>query len=263
MTMSAATQNAFAIGLFSTTPPPSSLTAWNGTALERRYSVYRNNVIASLTAALASRFPAALSIVGQDFFHAMAQVFVRLHPPRSPLLLAYGDDFPDFVAGFEPARELAYLPDVMRLEVARGRAYHAEEAVPLEARTLADVEPHRLRTLVFKPHPSLSVISSPYPIATIWAMNSGGRPLAALDDWLGEDILVVRPRMTVEMSGLPPGGAAFFRQLAAGVNLAGAADVVQHAEARFDLSANLAILLRSGAFTAFSQGTSDENRHDA
>lgn len=263
MTMSAATQNAFATGLFSIIPPPSCLTAWNGTAPDRRYGAYRNNVTASLTAALASRFPVARNIVGQDFFRAMAQLFIRLHPPRSPLLLAYGDDFPDFAAGFEPARELAYLADVMRLEVARGHAYHALDAASLEAQALADVEPHRLRTLIFKPHPSLSVISSPHPVATIWAMNTGSRPLATLDDWLGEDILVARPRMTVEMTGLPPGGAVFFRHLAAGASLSGAADTVQHAEARFDLSANLAILLRSGAFTAFSQGTRDENRNHA
>jgi hypothetical protein len=30
----------------------------------------------------------------------MAHVFVTADPPRSPLLMTYGDDFPAFIAGF-------------------------------------------------------------------------------------------------------------------------------------------------------------------
>ncbi len=43
-------------------------------------------------------------IVGEEFFAAMARVFVMKRPPRSPLLANYGDDFPAFIAAFEPAR---------------------------------------------------------------------------------------------------------------------------------------------------------------
>lgn len=263
MIMSAATQNAFAAGLFAQSPVPSGLTAWNSGVPERRYDVYRNNVAASLTAALASRFPATERIVGPDFFRAMAQAFLQRHPPRSPLLLCYGDDFPDFVVDFEPAETLAYLPDVMRLEVARGRAYHAADATPLDPQALAAVTPDRLGALVFTPHPALSILTSTHPVVTIWAMNAGERPLAPLDDRQGEDALIVRPRMIVDVVSLPPGGASFFRQLAAGAPLAEAADDAARAHANFDLSANLAILLRSGAFTAFNEEITDEDRHHA
>ncbi|WP_439629015.1 HvfC/BufC N-terminal domain-containing protein [Shinella sp.] len=261
--MSAATQTAFAAGLFAATPPPAGLTAWNSPAPERRYGVYRNNVSASLTGALSSRFPVAERIVGAEFFRAMAQAFVRLHPPRSPLLLAYGDDFPNFVAAFEPARDIAYLPDVMRLEVARGRAYHAADAAPLDPQALAAVDPARLGDLVFTPHPALSIFSSPHPSVTIWAMNAGERPLAPLDHWEGEDALVVRPQMIVEVIALPPGGAMFHSLLAAGETLGLAAEAAMAADERFDLSTNLAVLLRSGAFTAIREENPDEHRHDA
>lgn len=260
--MSVFTQSAFAAGLFETTPPPDGLTSWNADAPERRYGVYRNNVTASLSGALASRFPATEQIVGEEFFRAMAQVFIRLHPPRSPLLLAYGDEFPDFVAGFEPASAIAYLPDVLRLEAARGHAYHAADAEPLDPQALATVDPARLGSLVFKPHPSLLILSSPFPVVTIWAMNAGERPLAPVDLRCGEDALVVRPRMLVEVTALPPGGAVFHRMLADGATLAGAAEAALVADGAFDLSTNLAVLLRSGAFTAFSQDNADERRHD-
>lgn len=249
--MSEITQNAFAAGLFGASLPPDGLVAWNEAVPQRRYDVYRNNVTASLTGALASRFPAAESIVGADFFRAMAADFIKDHPPHSPVLLAYGDDFPDFAAAFEPARPLAYLPDVMRLEVARGRAYHAANARPLDPAALAAVDPARLGSLVLVPHPALSILSSPHPMVTIWAMNAGERPLGPIDPWQGEHALIVRPRLAVEVIPLPPAGARFFRRLAAEANLAQAAAALD--DNGFDLTEALAVLLRSGAFTTFKE----------
>ena len=79
-------------------------------------------------------------------------VFVREQPPRSPLLAIYGDEFADFIAAFEPARELPYLADVARLEAARTRAYHAADATPLDAGRLRGAR--RRLTLGRHPHRS-------------------------------------------------------------------------------------------------------------
>ncbi|WP_454287684.1 HvfC/BufC family peptide modification chaperone [Rhizobium arsenicireducens] len=229
-------------------PVPEGLTAWTGKQPRLRFGVYRNNARVGLTGALAARFPATEAIVGQDFFAAMAQAFVAAHPPRSPLLLAYGDDFADFVQGFEPAAGLAYLPDVIRLEAARSRAYHAADAEPLAAADLAAVPPERLADLRLEAHPSLSIHRSPHPVVTIWAMNAGELPLALISDWIGEDALVVRPHMTVEVHRLPPGGAAFFSALFTGLTLAEATDGAIAQAPAFDLAANLAGLITTGAF---------------
>ena len=56
--------------------------------------VYRNNVFASLTSCLAARFPVVARLVGEEFFNAMARVFVERYPPASPALFEYGDEFP-------------------------------------------------------------------------------------------------------------------------------------------------------------------------
>src|SRR5882724_2689625 len=126
--MSLVTQRLFAGALLgSDRPIPDGLTSWNRPRPERRFAVYRNNVAAGLIRALASRFPVTEKIVGEAFFAGMAQAFIALHPPRSALLLSYGDDFAGFVETFDPAAELSYLPDVIRLEAARGKAYHAAD----------------------------------------------------------------------------------------------------------------------------------------
>lgn len=249
--MSLTTQAEFAAALVDPDRAvPEGLSAWNGPRPERRFGVYRNNVAVGLIGALTSRFPAAERIVGEEFFAAMAHEFIRRHPPQSPLLLAYGDDFADFVESFEPAGEIPYLPDVIRLEAARGGAYHAADAAPLDAALLATIEPEGLTRLNFVPHPSASIIRSAFPAVTIWAMNVGEIELADIEDWTGEDALVVRPHMTVEVHRLPDGGAVFLEMLFSGADLGSAFEKVLTETPDFDLSANLAGALAAGAFTA-------------
>ena len=102
---------------------PDGVTSHTHPAPAKRFAVYRNNVVVSLIDALATRFPAAQRIVGEEFFRAMAGVFARAHPPRSPLMMTYGEDLPAFIETFAPAAELPYLADVARLEAARTRAF--------------------------------------------------------------------------------------------------------------------------------------------
>jgi hypothetical protein len=166
--------------------------AWHGQQPERRFAVYRNNIASGLSRALAARFPAAEKIVGSAFFTAMAREFVTQHPPRSPVLLGYGDDFAAFVAGFQPAESVPYLADVIRLEAARGHAYHAADVLPLNPATLSALEGGRLAALRFESHPAVSIIRSPHPIVTIWAMNADEMALAPIEIWTPEDALIVR-----------------------------------------------------------------------
>ena len=101
----------------------------------------------------------------------MARVFVAETPPRTPILTTYGDEFADFIAAFEPARELPYLADVARLEAARTHAYHAADAVPVDTSQFAALNPDAVSEIRVSLHPSAEIVRSPHPIVTIWAMN--------------------------------------------------------------------------------------------
>ncbi len=127
---------------------------------------------------LQAKFPATERIVGEDFFAAMARVFVTAHPPRSKILHTYGDDFGDFIAAFEPAAELPYLADVARLEAARTRAYHAADADPLTAAAFRTSRSGpAIGSMRLTLHPSLQIVCSRHPVVTIWSMNAGELPL--------------------------------------------------------------------------------------
>ncbi|WP_127104797.1 DNA-binding domain-containing protein [Pararhodobacter zhoushanensis] len=143
-------------------------------ALDRRFAVYRNNVQHGLSRALAARFPVIERLVGPDFFAATARVFAAQHPPQTPVLLDWGDSFPDFLATFPPAQSLPYLPDVARLEWLRGEAYHAADAARADPSALATVDPARLRLTLA---PSVRAYAAQHPAVSLWHQNQpGARP---------------------------------------------------------------------------------------
>jgi hypothetical protein len=227
-------------------PVPSGITAHNAAVPTRRFAVYRNNVVASLVKAIENRFPVVEKIVGAEFFVAMARVFVTQQPPRSPLLATYGDEFAAFISGFRPADDLPYLADVARIEAARTRSYHAADATPIDPGRFATLDPNAIAAIRIDLHPSMEVVRSPSPIVTIWAMNSGERELAPIETWRGEDALIARPNLEVEVRALPPGGAAFLLACAAGRPLGEAAEAAVTDDFNFDLTENLAGLIGSG-----------------
>ena len=150
--------------------------------------------------------------------------------------------FRTFLADFEPARDVPYLAGVARLEAARTRAYHAADRKPLGPAVLSGVATETLADLRFILHPSLEIVASDYPIVTIWAMNSGEMELASITDWRGEDALVARPWVDVEVRRLPLGARTFLQGLAAGDPLGVAAAAAIASSTSFDLAANLAAL---------------------
>jgi hypothetical protein len=253
-----AVQHSIAVALLDPERPvPAGLTAHSAMIPTKRFAVYRNNVVAGLSKALTARFPATERIVGEEFFHFMARDYVVAHPPRSPILMFYGDGFPDFIAQFDPARGLEYLPDVARLEAARTRAYHAADAKPLDPSELGKFPDDEISRMRFTSHPSAEIVRSRHPIVTIWAMNAGEAALGPIDDWQGQDALVTRPRLDVQVRALPAGGAVFLASLFAGEMLAEAAEAAHEESEDFDLAANLAGLISSGAVVAVSGNEED------
>jgi len=247
------TQAAFAAALLAPELPcPAGIRTWNGSDPGARLAVHRNNVVSSLIDAVASSFPVVQELVGEEFFRAMASVFVRQHPPRSRVLAHYGADFAEFVDGFAPARPVPYLGDVARLEMARVLAQHAADADALTAQMLGQamsggVDPGALQLVC---HPSISVVVSDHAIVSLWAAHQGEVDLSAVDPALPESALVLRPGLDVLVLRLPPGAARFVMALQAGAGLADAAALAAGEAIDFDLSNVLALLMSHGALTS-------------
>lgn len=218
-----------------------------GRPAPKRFAVYRNNVATGLGNVLEAAFPAVKSLVGDDFFRAMALAFLRQHPPQGRIMMLYGAEFPSFIKGFAPAASLGYLPDVARLEQALRESYHSADATALSAAVIAAIPQQRWPDLRLHLSPALRVIRSDWPILSIWraALKSGPAP-----QMRAETVVVLRPEFDPEPQLLPPGGAAFVAGLQAGLSfqdaLAGAGDEV-------DLAVVLSLLIQGQAIVGASE----------
>jgi hypothetical protein len=230
---------------------PAGLQDGAGRPAGRRYSVYRNNVTLSLIEALEAGFPLLRKLIGGQRFAAMAPLFVRAHPPRSPLMMFYGQSLPEFLKDYDPLRQIGYLPDAARLDLAMRSAYHAADAQMLDPAWLAAKGPDDLARLTLSLLPSARILRSRWPLFDIWryAMTEGApKPQAA-----PQEILITRPEFDPEPHLLPPGVADFLEALQAGRDLSAAQLRTTATHPEFDLGAALAVALNASAFAHPSQ----------
>ncbi|MEQ8897351.1 MAG: DNA-binding domain-containing protein [Roseovarius sp.] len=237
--------------LDSTRPVPDGLSDGQGRPAGRRFAVYRNNVAASLTDALATSFPAIAKLIGDENFRKLAGTFLRQHPPRNPMMMTYGADFPAFLETFAPLQHLGYLPDVARLEQARRTAYHAADATPADPAILQTLDPDTLAGTRFTLAPATQLIRSGWPIHAIWAFNmqDGPKPQPG-----PQTVLITRPEFDPQMTPVTPGTAAFITALQTGATLSGATDTATTTDPEFDLTPALSLLLGTQAITDIRRG---------
>jgi hypothetical protein len=216
--------------------------------------VYGNNVFESLVGALKAVYPVVERLVGVGFFGYAADGYIRHHPPTSGNLHDFGDSFAEFLAGFEPARELVYLPDVARLEWAWHRAFHAADHAPLTIERLAAVPPEQYGQLRFRLHPSVQLIASDYPLLRIWQVNQPeytGDVAVNLASG-GVRLLVARHELEVVIEPLSAGDDALLRDFAAGQRFEDASAAALAVQPDYDLPAALRRHVASAVITDFS-----------
>lgn len=249
-------QEAFARGLFdaAVTVVLAHIAGARGMDAAAGLAVYRNNTFSNYRGALREAYPVIRRLVGEDFFGHAADDFIRVVPSAFGDVNVYGAEFGDFLAGCPGAIELAYLPDVARLEWAVHRAFQAIDADATDIAGLAAIPAERLDSLRFALHPSAALVASPWPILAIWRANQPG---CAGEDCVdlasgGDRLLVIRRGHDVD---LEPLGAAEYRllsALASGVRLGAALEAALIEEAAFDLGACLQRHVAAGTLADFT-----------
>ncbi len=159
-------------------------------------AVYRNTIAKGRADALAGLFPTVERLVGPDWLRDAALIFADEHPPTSPVLDDYGQEFPAWLVRFEPAQSLPYLPPVARMDLAWSRAHRSADAPVLTADGLDGRDLFGSRATV---HPSVNLFWFDWTAPSAWLAN---RPDSAPDqvvDWTDspEGLVIHRPDMTV------------------------------------------------------------------
>ena len=210
-----------------------------------RLAVYRHHVFTTLTTTLESTFPVVCRLVDRRFFGWLADRFIRSHPPAGPCLFEYGAGFPKFVRAFPACAELPWLADVAALEWALNNALYAPDARPLDPERLAAIAPSALGRLVLRLDPSVTLLTSRWPVDAIWRAN---QPDARDADAVNLDAGAVRLEVRrdgedVVFQALSLGAFALREALASGGTLEAAIDSALEVESSLDVAAEMRRLL--------------------
>jgi len=214
----------------------------------RRFGIYRGNLGAHWSRALSSAYPVLRRLVGDEFLDALARVYGRAHPALDPDLNRFGDALPDFLAGFAPAADYPYFPDLARLEWAVHEAWFAPDADGPPA-TLAGLAPDAFEAARAVLHPSLRLHASPWATAALWHAHQDGGP--DFPDVLRADTyaLVLRPRFDVRVEAIGAAEHAALSRLARGDTFGVALDAAFDVDGDFDVAAHLRRWLDRGIVT--------------
>ncbi|MEY3253745.1 MAG: hypothetical protein RL227_2718 [Pseudomonadota bacterium] len=151
---------------------PARATAAQGLA------AYRSNAGATAERALGAAFPTVAALVGTQPFAALARHFWHAHPPPRGDLGEWGAELPAFIAGNGLLADVPYLSASARLDWAVHRAARAADAPAGRAagpaallQALATTDPDQLRVPLAD---GAALVSSDFPIATVWRAHQGG-----------------------------------------------------------------------------------------
>ncbi len=247
----AAYQDAFAAALLADDPAASPCPMVERLRRQPGFAVYRNTVMKGCIDALQANYPTVERLVGEEWLRAAAGVFARRQLPSQPSLVLYGEEFPSFLAAFEPAREIPYLADVARVDRLWTEAHVAADAPELDAATLAALPPSAMSSFGLRLHPAARwTWSDDWPIHALWSHNrSREADFEAPMEWIGEGVLVTRPLGPVRVEAFARGGVALLDACRAGVSIEEAVQCALDAQTDVDLAGLVRLLLQAGAFS--------------
>lgn len=215
-------------------------------------AIYRNTTVKARIDALQANYPTIAELTGDEWFRAVAAVFVAEQPGDDPVMAGFGEGFSDWLVRFEPAREHPYLPPVARLDRAWTEAHLARDAEPLRADDVARLGLALAgRTLAL--HPSARVFWFDWTAPSLWLAHRYPDGEAGLEWCLGgEGLLIVRPGMDVSALRLSAAAHAFLKAVRQGRPVVAAAAAAQGASPGVNVSTILADLLAAGTFAALN-----------
>lgn len=240
-------QTGFAEAVFSAGAPSAAVMAWFAPVhAAAGIAAYRRGVRANLAGAVRASYPVVERIVGPAFLDAAIRRYVLARSSTRGDLNAYGHDFDAFLAGFEPAAGLPYLPDVARMEWAVQQVYGMADAPAQNLAPLVAILPQRWGDLHFQLDSAHAILRSSWPLARIWAVNQPDyEGDFAIDFDSAQTILIHRRPDGTAVEALTPGEAEWLSGLKQDLPLESAvAQAAAHTG--FDLAAALRRFIGNG-----------------
>lgn len=221
-----------------------------GAPAEGPMRVYRNTVLSGCVDALRANFPVVARLLGDEMFEAVATEYATNCPPRQAVLALYGARFPDWLEEQTWVWDVAYVPDVARIERHYVESLFAADAEPLEMGALSSRDDWLGMRLAL--HPATRLDWLLMPAMSIWLAQRAGHEGDLDLEWQAEGVLLTRPSLEVLPTRLSRAGHRFLFGIRLGESVGDAAIASGSLYPETDIGSLFTSLVNAGAFAASS-----------
>ncbi len=193
------------------------LNSQRGVPGKERISTYASGYLARITEALEEIYEAVKFVLGKEAFTQLAETYASHYHSHDYNLSLAGRHLPEHLTHSSFAEKLPFLSDLAKLEWQISQSFHAFEAPPFDPSPLAGLSAEELESLRFSFQPSVSVVSSRWPVLDIWKARKN--PIKELNvDLIGhpQDVLVFRKSTEVHCESIPTQQTQLLQGLLAG-----------------------------------------------
>ncbi len=217
--------------------------------------IYQNNFFISLTECLQNIYPTIQKLLGEDFFTATANIYIKNYPSTSSNIHQFGNHFAEFLINFPETASLKYLNEVALLEWAYHEAFHEEDSKLFDLTKLQNIPESKYGEIHFKLHPSARLFAFNYPIMRIWNLchNNSNKNDSVNLEVGGENILIIRRNLEVTFDLLNNAEFAFLHACRNDLNFEHACRIALQVEAKFDINSFLQKHLLCGTIVNIEQ----------
>jgi hypothetical protein len=170
-----------------------------GLTAHQRVQVHYNNFRETLSGSLSGMFPAFEVFVGAAFVSGALKEYCVASPPTDASLAEYGAGFADFLEGHKATENLAYIPDLIRLEW----SIHSLQLVDEFIYPATDIGQSLADTLSLGLSTNARLVESEFPLMSLWSAAVGQIPPKAVHlDQGGQTVVIILKDGQVSLTAL-------------------------------------------------------------
>lgn len=201
--------------------------------------IYQHNVQTTLVRTLENTYPLVSKLVGEDFFHIMANEYIHRYPSCSGNLYDYGEYFSDFLEEHAPVNHLTYLAEVALFEWICHSIQVAADHPSLDISALEKISPESYNHIHFILHPASYLQQFHYPILGFIDLCEGKTEENINVSAGGVHLLIFRQELDLTFVPLAVSEFTFLTAIKEGSTLAEALELALITDDSFNLDEKL------------------------
>lgn len=218
----------------------------------RFYDAARARALTAWTAQLQAIYPTVARIMGEQEFQDAAAGYFTKHLPNTPHPVESVEAFAYFAETLPHTQTYSFLPDIATLDLGYHKSFHTIDVEAVKTRVFTELAPEALAGKRLQLHPACFWFSSAYAVHDIWRMHHSPMPPKSIQYHTPQDVVIVRPALTVEVHKIDSGFAHALDQLDAGETLQNAFHSANRIDNSFKAVAAMQFLIQNNLIVNLS-----------